>query len=113
MSNVIDTLKLGDNTYTKQKYSPLEMAETASRFIQYSGMGKVEELEEMYATALKKISVNGLALDNELKLNQHFSKFPKELREVRAWALMEGLQSFLESFSENPYLEGKYFPQTP
>jgi hypothetical protein len=112
MSEVIDTLKLGDNTYTKQKYSPLVMAETASRFLRYSGLAKVEQLEEMYANALKKVSVNGLDLDNELKLNQHFSKFPKELREVRFWALMEGLQSFLDSFWENPNLEEKYFRPT-
>jgi hypothetical protein len=108
MEKIIDSIKLGDNNYTKLKYSPLEMGETASKFIQYSGLQEVEKIEEMYKNALKKVSVNGVTLENELKLNQHFLKFPKELREVRIWALMEGLQSFLDSFLENPNLEEKY-----
>lgn len=107
MANV-DVLKIGENEYTKLKYLPLDMAEIGTKYINLVADGKIDELNKMYRDALLKISVNGNPFNNESEINQHFAKFPKEIREVRIWALMEGLTSFLESFMETPDLEAKY-----
>ena len=104
----VDVLKIGENEYTKLKYFPLEMAEVGTKYINLVSEGKIDELNKMYRDALLKVSVNGHSFDNEADINQHFGKFPKEIREVRIWALMEGLTSFLESFMETPDLEAKY-----
>ena len=107
MSNV-DVLKIGENEYTKLKYFPLDTAEVGTKYINLISEGKIDELNKMYRDALLKVSVNGRQFSDEKDINQHFSKFPKEIREVRVWALMEGLTSFLESFVETPDLEAKY-----
>jgi hypothetical protein len=108
MENV-DVLDTGSNKYTKIKYTPLQTAEQASRYIAYISSKNIEELEKLYLSALKKVYVNGTLLDSELKLNEHFAKFPGDLRAVRLWALQEGFQSFLESSSQAEEAETKYY----
>jgi hypothetical protein len=106
---LIDELNFGENKYTKLKYGPLDAANFASRYILYTSTRNSDELERLYLSALKKVSVNGELLDNEIKLNNHFSKFPEQLRAVRLWALQEGFQSFLDSSFPTPELEEKYY----
>lgn len=106
--NTIDVLEIGGNKYTKVKYSPLDISEIATEYISYISQQNMKGLNELYRNALLKVSVNGCFLDSEMKINEHFAQFPGELREVRTWALMEGLQSFLGSFCKTPDLEEKY-----
>ena len=108
MSNNIDVLKIGENEYTKIKYFPLEMAEVATKYIDFKGERRSDDLNKLFREAMLKVSVNGHLFKNESDINQHFSKCPGEIRAVRLWALMEGLTSFLESFAATPDLEAKY-----
>jgi hypothetical protein len=92
------TLKIGDDTYAKRKYSPLEIGDLASAYLFVIGNKNSKELGKLYLEALKEVSCNGEALDTELKLNNHFAKFPERLREVRTWALLGEAKCFLDSY---------------
>jgi hypothetical protein len=109
MLNMTDELILGDNKYTKIKYTALESAEVGSKYLLFVSSKDGDKLEKLYLWALKKTSVNGEPLDTELKINAHFSKFPKEIRPARIWALQEGLHDFLESWFPTEDLGEKYW----
>jgi hypothetical protein len=98
MSNDSVVLKIDDDTYAKRKYSPLEIAELASSYVLFLGNKNIQELGKLYLNALKEISCNGELLDSELKLNNHFAKFPARLRAVRSWALLGEAKCFLDSY---------------
>ena len=105
----VDVFEINSNKYTKVKYTPLQTADIASRYITYVSSKDAEELNKMYLSALKKVYINGTLADSEIKLNEHFSKFPDELRAVRLWALQEGIQSFLESSFPTEEWEARYY----
>jgi hypothetical protein len=109
MNNIVDSLIIGNNKYTKIKYSSIQMAEVASIYINYYVSKDFEAIDKMFQNALLKISVNDKQLNSIVALNNHFTTFKNELREVRTWSLLEGLQPFLASFSEKPDLEINYF----
>jgi hypothetical protein len=98
MNNDSVVLKIEDDTYAKRKYSPLEIAELASSYLMFLNSKNTKELGKLYLNALKEISCNGELLDSELKLNNHFAKFPPRLREVRTWALLGEAKGFLDSY---------------
>lgn len=108
MSEKIDKLELNGNTYTKIKYSALNGIETATRYINAIVDNNTTELNKLFLEALKSVSANGEQLKTEMIINNFFEKCPKDIREVRSWALLEGLQSFLSSFAEAPDIEIKY-----
>jgi hypothetical protein len=91
-------LKIDDDTYAKRKWSPMEIAELASSYLLFLGNKNTKELGELYLQALKEISYNGELLDSELKLNNHFAKFPARLRDVRTWALLSEAKYFLDAY---------------
>jgi hypothetical protein len=98
MSDELVTLKIDDDIYAKRKYSPMEIAELASAYLLFLGDKNSKELGNLHLNALKEISYNGELLDSELKLNNHFAKFPARLQKVRTWALLGEAKCFLDSF---------------
>lgn len=107
-NNVIDVLKIGDNEYTKIKYNVDQASELAGIYVSYISSGDAYKIENLYANALKSVSVNGKPLSDDAIRNEHFLAFPGEMREVKVWAFFEGLSPFLSSYVEKPDLELKY-----
>jgi hypothetical protein len=104
-----EELVIGENRYTRRKYTPLETADRAFDFMACVADKDSRKLKELYTAALQKVRVNDEPLDGELKLNVHFAKFPEDLCRVRVWALQEGLQSFLDLFRDPPDWAQRYY----
>jgi hypothetical protein len=97
-SSVAVTLKIGDDTYAKRKYSPLEISDLARAYLFAVGDKDDEKIGKLYRRALKEVSCNGEALDTEIKINNHFEKSQERLEKVGKWALLGEAKCFLDSY---------------